>query len=131
MTPLRTSILAFALLATPAALLADDDHPALPPLVEAFHTVIAKDWHAKEGPERLKSACANVGSYGAISAKLVKRPVPEAVDAAQWKSSAVALNDASKALGAYCGSGNDGNVTSGLATLHDRFHDLMKLLPKK
>ena len=131
MTSFRSSILAIALLAAPAAVLADEDHPALPPTVDAFHTLLAKDWHAKEGPERLQSACANVEDYKALSAKIIKRPVPDKVEGEQWKAAATAMNDASTALGAYCASGNAGNVTSGLTALHDRFHDLVKLVAHK
>ncbi|MBK6706529.1 MAG: hypothetical protein IPG54_03225 [Sphingomonadales bacterium] len=131
MSSCRALFVASLMLASPAALRADEDHPPLPASVEKFHSILSKDWHTKEGPERLQSACGNVGAYIVTARQVVADKGPDKVDAAQWQTATIAMSDASVALGAYCAAGHGGNVTAGLSTLHDRFHDLMKLVPHK
>lgn len=127
-TPLfaLAGVLAAGLAAAPA--LADEDHPALTGAVKAFHDVLSPDWHAAPGTARNASACGNAGRYASLSGEIAAQPAPAGVDGAAWKGAAAGLRDASAALGAYCGGGTPANVEAGLATLHDRFHDVMKVL---
>ena len=112
-------------LAGPANAAQDDHHPELAGSVKAFHDVLRVDWHADKGDARNAAACRNVGHYIALSRDIADQAAPAAADEAAWKSATTGLGDASVALGAYCGGGVAANVEAGLATLHDRFHDLM------
>lgn len=105
-----------------------DDHPELTGAIRAFHDVLKIDWHADEGAARNDGTCANVGDYITLARDVTKQNGPDHTASQQWQRGSHGLLDASVALGAYCASGVDGNVTSGLTTLHDRFHDVMALL---
>ncbi len=131
MIVVRTVLFALALAASPAVSLAEDEHPPLPPAVDAFHAIISKDWHAPEGTERLKSACANFQAYVEASGNVANSEAPEKVDAVQWKSAGKALTDGAVALGGSCAWGTDAEVVASLANLHDRFHDVVRLIEGK
>ena len=117
------------MLAAPAAA-AQDDHPELTGAVKAFHDVLSPNWHSAEGPERNTAACRNAAQYVTLAKTIAEQTAPEASGGTGWSKAASGLHDASLALGAYCASGHDANVVAGLTTLHDRFHDLMKAMPK-
>lgn len=122
---------ALTLCVSASASFADEGHRALPPAVDAFHAIIAKDWHAPGGPERLQSTCANAQAYTEASGNVAISNAPANVDRIQWKAAGKALNDASLALGTACSSGKDSDVTTRLSALHDRFHDIVKLVEGK
>lgn len=105
-----------------------DNHPELTGAIRAFHDVLKIDWHADEGAARNNGACGNIGDYITLAREVTKQNGPGHAAPREWQSASHGLLDASVALGAYCASGADGNVTSGLTTLHDRFHDVMALL---
>lgn len=130
MSPFRMSILPLALAASPTALFAEDDHhSALPTSVARFHDIISKDWHAPEGPDKLRDACSHTGAYLLTAQDVVAAKTPDGVDAKDWGKATVKLNDASIGFSALCAAGDNGKTGKGLSTLHDRFHDLVKLLP--
>lgn len=129
MTILRAVTFAIALIAVPA--FADDDHPPLPSSVERFHDIISKDWHAEQGSNRLRATCSHSGAYILASGEVVADKVPQGVDAEKWKKAAAALSAGSTGLGTYCASGDDNKILIGLTKLHDRFHDLVKLIKHK
>lgn len=106
----------------------DDEHPELSGALHSFHDVMRADWHGTPGPERNRAACENVGRYITIGWDIVEQDKPEHAAAADWTAATHGLLDASVALGAYCSSALDANVVSGLSTVHDRFHDVMKLM---
>lgn len=128
MTSFRTSLIAFALLTAPAMLPAEDGHGALPPSVERFHDILSKDWHAPEGPDKLRNACAHTGAYVIASQEVVSAKTPDTVDAQKWSKAAGKLSAASTDFATVCGSSDNGKIAKGLSALHDRFHDLVKLL---
>lgn len=130
MSPFRISILPLALVASPAALLAEDDHhSALPTPVARFHDIISKDWHAPEGPDKLRNACSHTGAYLLTAQDVVAAKAPAGVNAGDWGKATVKLNEASISFSALCAAGDNGKTGKGLSTLHDRFHDVVKLLP--
>lgn len=106
----------------------NDDHPPLAGAVEAFHDVLRVDWHGEIGPARNLGTCEHTGQYITIARQITAEAGPAHADADDWKVASNGLLDASVALGAYCASGMDANVEAGLSTVHDRFHDLMKLM---
>ena len=111
-----------------AGALEQDDHPELAGSVKAFHDVLRVDWHAEKGGERNAAACRNVGTYIALSSEIATQPAPAMASGLDWGSATAGMSDASVALGVYCASGVAANVEAGLATLHDRFHDLMSAM---
>ena len=129
---LRTFAAAAILATTPLAatpVMADEDgHPELSGSVKAFHDVLRVDWHAEKGDARNAAACRNVGDYIALSREIARQSAPAEADANAWSTATAGLTDASVALGAYCAGGVAANVEAGLATLHDRFHDIMKAM---
>lgn len=106
----------------------DDEHPELFGAAKAFHDVLSGDWHAEPGLERTTTTCGHVGDYIEIAEKVTQQPKPSHADAEAWSMTADGMLDASVALKAYCATAMEANVASGLSTVHDRFHDLMKLL---
>lgn len=125
-TALLAAALAAASLATPVA--AVDDHGELAGATKAFHDLLSPNWHSDPGPARNAAACRNAGDYASLAEAIANQTAPS--EGKDWAKATSGLRDASVALGAYCASGHEANVLAGLTTLHDRFHDLMKAMPK-
>ena len=125
------TIAAAVLFSAPASFADEDGHPELVGAVKTFHDVLKVDWHAEPGAERNANACRNTGDYITHARNITTQDSPDGASTDTWSATSYSLLDASIALGAYCLSANDANVEAGLSTLHDRFHDLMKLMKAK
>lgn len=113
--------------AKPEAEAHHDEHPLFTGAVKSFHDVMSPDWHADEGPARVKSTCANLGSYSLEALKITQEPVPHGVAKADWKKATDTLLDGLTDLGRACHSDRT-PFNEGFTNVHDGFHGLKELL---
>lgn len=103
------------------------EHPLFTGAVKSFHDVMSPDWHAAEGPARVKSTCANLGKYSLEALKITQEPVPHGVAKADWKKATDTLLDGLTDLGRACHSDRT-PFNEGFTNVHDGFHGLKELL---
>ena len=102
-------------------------HPELTAEMHAFHDVLAPLWHS-EAPDRQDKTCENAGEMLALGEKIQDAPNPGA-DSAAWGEAVKTLMLSIVKLMDECKAGGDFEANFG--AVHDAFHGLMELLPKK
>ncbi|PHR92958.1 MAG: hypothetical protein COA69_06470 [Robiginitomaculum sp.] len=106
----------------------EDHHEGFSESVKAFHDVMSKDWHAKTGPERMQSTCTNVHEYAQKAKAVVEASSPASVPATEWQTATTALVATVKVLEATCEQNDTADFQANFSSVHDKFHDLVKLL---
>jgi hypothetical protein len=102
-------------------------HPELTAEMHAFHDVLAPLWHS-EAPDRQDKTCENAGRMLSLGEKIQDAPNPGA-DATAWAEAVKTLMVSIVKLMDECKAGGDFDANFG--AVHDAFHGLMELLPKK
>lgn len=106
---------------------AEGGHPELTAEMHAFHDVLAPLWHS-ETPDRQDSTCANAGKMLDLGQDIQDAPNPGAEPTA-WELAVKQLMLSVMKMMDECKSGGDFEANFG--AVHDAFHGLMELLPKK
>jgi hypothetical protein len=103
------------------------NHPELTAEMHAFHDVLAPLWHS-EAPDRQDRTCESAGRMLSLGEKIQDAPNPGA-DATAWAEAVKTLMLSVVKLMDECKAGGDFEANFG--AVHDAFHGLMELLPKK
>ncbi|HTJ45021.1 MAG TPA: hypothetical protein VL463_23095 [Kofleriaceae bacterium] len=90
--------------------------------IDTFHETLAPVWHAPEGDQRHKDACAAVPKMKEQAAAIVGRA---RADHAGWEGNANALVTAVDKLGESCAGTGDG-FDEKFSAVHDAYHALME-----
>lgn len=104
-----------------------EGHPELTAEMHDFHDVLAPLWHS-ETPDRQDKTCENAGRMLSLGEKIQDAPNP-GVDETAWAEAVKTLMVSIVKLMDECKSGGDFEANFG--AVHDAFHGLMELLPKK
>jgi len=105
----------------------EEGHPELTAEMSAFHDVLAPLWHS-ESPDRQDKTCENAGKMLSLGEKIQNAPNPGA-DETAWAEAVQTLMVSIVKLMDECKSGGDFDANFG--AVHDAFHGLLELLPKK
>jgi hypothetical protein len=105
----------------------EEGHPELTAEMHDFHDVLAPLWHS-ETPDRQEKTCESAGKMLSLGEKIQDAPNPGA-DATAWAEAVKTLMVSIVTLMDDCKAGGDFDANFG--AVHDAFHGLMELLPKK
>lgn len=110
---------------------AEHEHPEFMASVKSYHDVMSKDWHAQPGADRTASTCGNIKEYAIRARAITATAAPESTTQTAWDDASEALLGATMGLCATCNQDSKDSFDDDFTTLHDKFHSLIKLLPKK
>jgi hypothetical protein len=104
-----------------------EEHPEMTAEMHELHDVLAPLWHS-ETPDRQDKTCESAGSMLALAEKVQNAANPGA-DQAAWEGAVQQLMTSIVTLMDQCKAGGD--FEANFKAVHDAFHGLLDLLPKK
>ena len=110
-----------------------EGHGAMPPVVEAFHDVLAPAWHSDPGAPRVAASCAAapqlVELAGPLSEAMADHVRAEDGTEEEAAAEAASLTASTDALAASCeGEPDEATVEANIADVPARFHTVMEAL---